>query len=398
MICIAGKNEIAIYGLELLLEKGIPKSQIVALINKTDIGINSWQPSFKRKCEIQQINIVTQEELFNLDELVLISLEYDQILKTQRFKSKKLYNIHFSYLPKYKGMYTSILPILDGEKSSGVTLHKIDQGIDTGEIIDQIQFEIPFESTGFDLYSSYLKHSKLLLKKNIDILLCSSPLSNSQTHFDSSYYSKKSINFESINIDFRKTCFQICNFFNAFAFRPYQLLKYKNHQICRAIHTTECSTEPPGKIVYEDSQTFKIATIDYNVILLKDSLNEILKASERNDVDFLIELNKRGFNLNEKNAMGWNSLIVSSYNNSFECVKYIIDNNLSDINTVNNNGTTVAMYAMTSSSKTNDFRILELLIENGVRLWQLDFAGKDIFYYANQYSNPLVIDYLSKYK
>ena len=39
-------------------------------------------------------------------------------------------------------MYTSCLPILFNEKESGVTLHKIDRGIDTGDIIDQITFPI----------------------------------------------------------------------------------------------------------------------------------------------------------------------------------------------------------------------------------------------------------------
>ena len=58
-----------------------------------------------------------------------------EIIKTKNFKSNKLFNLHFSLLPSYKGMHTSAFPILNGEKYSGVTIHKIDNGIDTGDII-----------------------------------------------------------------------------------------------------------------------------------------------------------------------------------------------------------------------------------------------------------------------
>ena len=39
-------------------------------------------------------------------------------------------------------MYTSIWPIINGENYCGVTLHEIDSGIDTGDIIDQIKVKI----------------------------------------------------------------------------------------------------------------------------------------------------------------------------------------------------------------------------------------------------------------
>ena len=74
--------------------------------------------------------------------IFFISLEFDKIINTSLFKTTNLFNIHFSLLPRYKGMYTSILPILNGDKISGVTLHKIDRGIDTGDIIDKCSFRL----------------------------------------------------------------------------------------------------------------------------------------------------------------------------------------------------------------------------------------------------------------
>lgn len=46
-------------------------------------------------------------------------VEFDRIIKIDKFKSDKLFNIHFSLLPEYKGMYPSVLPILHNNKCSG---------------------------------------------------------------------------------------------------------------------------------------------------------------------------------------------------------------------------------------------------------------------------------------
>ena len=58
-------------------------------------------------------------------------------------------------------MFTSALPLINGEKETGVTLHKIDAGIDTGDIIDQIKFQIK----GFRYCKRYLLQVSSTLKK-----------------------------------------------------------------------------------------------------------------------------------------------------------------------------------------------------------------------------------------
>jgi len=396
MICIAGKNEIAVYGVKLLLEKGISRDEIVAVINKNDKGIHGWQPSFRKFCCDQKIRIIDLSDLYDLDNLVLISLEYDQIIRTQKFRSKRLYNIHFSLLPAYKGMFTSIMPILNGEQYSGVTLHKIDDGIDTGEIIDQMRFDLVFQKTGLELYGDFIYHSKKILAKNMNELINNiKPESYKQPIQGASYYAKNSIDFDKIIIDFRKTSYEVCNFINAFSFRPYQLVKFNGNNICKATTTDDRSYEKPGFIIREDFFCFEIATIDYNIQLLKDRLVEILKASENNDLQNIMTFYEKGFSFKEKNENGWDSLIVACYNNAFETVNYLITNNLCDINSTNNNGTSAIMYAMTNASRTNDLRCLTLLIENGARLEHKDYEDNDVFYYANLYKNNKVIQFLS---
>lgn len=398
MICIAGKNEIAIYGIKLLINKGFKKKDITVLINKNDTEKHEWQPSFKKYCKDNDIEESKLENLYKIHNLIFISLEYDRIIKTDLFKSKNLFNIHFSLLPAYKGMFTSIYPILRGEKSSGVTLHKIDNGIDTGDIIDQIEFEMPFGITGLKLYKLYLKYSKELLYNNIDKIISLQFNSTQQALIGASYFSNKSIDFKSINIDFNKTSFEICNYVNAFSFRPYQLVSFGNVRISKALAINVKSKNKPGNLILENDLYFEIATVDYNVKLLKDKLKDILECSSKNDLKSVKEYYNLNFDLDEKNDTGWNALIVASFNGAFDIVKFIIENKISNVNDVNNNGTSVLMYAMTNARETNDLRIMEYLIKKGANHKLTDYKGLDILHYAKEYRNKKVINYLSKIK
>jgi methionyl-tRNA formyltransferase len=60
-------------------------------------------------------------------------------------------NLHPSLLPKYRGLAPQHFPIINGENATGVTVHYIDENIDTGNII--IQKEIPIRN---DMYVSEL--------------------------------------------------------------------------------------------------------------------------------------------------------------------------------------------------------------------------------------------------
>jgi methionyl-tRNA formyltransferase len=61
---------------------------------------------------------------------------------------KNCINVHGSLLPKYGGARTLSWCLEDGESVSGVTVHFVDEGMDTGPIILQRSFPLsPFETT-----------------------------------------------------------------------------------------------------------------------------------------------------------------------------------------------------------------------------------------------------------
>ncbi len=55
---------------------------------------------------------------------------------------KKIINIHPSLLPKYKGLNAIKQAIDNNDNELGVTIHYVDAGMDTGEIIDQEKITI----------------------------------------------------------------------------------------------------------------------------------------------------------------------------------------------------------------------------------------------------------------
>ena len=59
---------------------------------------------------------------------------------TEKF-NRKIINIHPSLLPKYPGLNTHEKVINNKEKFHGVTIHLVDEGLDSGPIIAQAKFE-----------------------------------------------------------------------------------------------------------------------------------------------------------------------------------------------------------------------------------------------------------------
>lgn len=66
---------------------------------------------------------------------VFISVLYDQLVTEQYASARRCYNFHPGILPSYRGSGVYSWVLLNKEKETGVTLHKIDRNIDSGPII-----------------------------------------------------------------------------------------------------------------------------------------------------------------------------------------------------------------------------------------------------------------------
>lgn len=379
-ICIGGKNNIAVDVCKYLLQK-YNRNVIYAIPNKNDNGQDGFQRSFKKFVNLENIKIVSLEDVYSWENLVFLSLEFDRIIKPERFRSNQLFNIHFSLLPKYKGCHTAAMPLLNGESMVGVTLHKIEAGIDTGDIIEQDEFEISDKDNCESLYSKLIEHGTELVKKSIKQLFSDSYTLTPQSVVDSTYYSRSAIDYSNIKIDLNATAFQIDRQIKAFAFRAFQLPIVYSAPIFFTVITNEKSKQRSGSILEDNEEFIKLSTIDYNICLFKDRLSDICLYSKNGDLFQLERISYIERYVNEKEpSHGWTPLMIAAYNNQYDIAKYLIEHG-ADVNAQNYNGTTVIMYAKDGTLKSKDSRLLFYLLSKGAKPKIKDYSGKNLYDY-----------------
>ena len=78
------------------------------------------------------------------------------------------WGIHASLLPKYAGGAPLVWAIINGEKETGVTLFKLNGGVDDGDIIFQERITILEDDTIKEVYSNVIEVSKKILIKALN--------------------------------------------------------------------------------------------------------------------------------------------------------------------------------------------------------------------------------------
>ena len=105
-------------------------------------GVPLFQPASLRRPE-------AQDELRALSPDVIVVAAYGKLLPPGVLEIPPLgsLNVHPSLLPRYRGPSPVVAAILNGDDVAGVTIMKLDEGMDTGPIVDQRQTQIgPDES------------------------------------------------------------------------------------------------------------------------------------------------------------------------------------------------------------------------------------------------------------
>ncbi|WP_249041575.1 formyltransferase family protein [Campylobacter lari] len=92
------------------------------------------------------------DEFFNrISNSLIISANNAYIFKEKCIQNNIIINYHNSLLPKYKGRNAHIWAIWNQENTTGITWHKVDCTIDTGDIILQKEITINNSLTAIKL-------------------------------------------------------------------------------------------------------------------------------------------------------------------------------------------------------------------------------------------------------
>jgi methionyl-tRNA formyltransferase len=101
-------------------------------------------------------------------DIILVLGWYFMVPKKIRNLSKNgAWGIHASLLPRYAGNAPLVWAMINGEKETGVTLFKLDDGVDDGDIITQKALPIEFSDTINEVYEKATKLSKKILVEAI---------------------------------------------------------------------------------------------------------------------------------------------------------------------------------------------------------------------------------------
>ena len=94
------------------------------------------------------------ETLRGLKPDVIVVAAFGQIITKEILEMPRFgcVNVHASLLPAYRGAAPIQWAVINGDKESGVTIMQMDEGIDTGDMMDKVVVPIAEDETGGSLF------------------------------------------------------------------------------------------------------------------------------------------------------------------------------------------------------------------------------------------------------
>lgn len=157
-------------------------------------------------------------DLPSVDLLLAVSWRY--LIPANVFQAPRLgaYVFHDSLLPQYRGFAPTVWAILNGESQTGVTLCRMAEHVDAGDIVAQQAVPIGAEETIADVMARVTQTYLNLLTENLPALLAGTVQATPQDHAAATYTCKRLP--EDNRIDWTQTTASIHNLIRAVTF-PY---------------------------------------------------------------------------------------------------------------------------------------------------------------------------------
>ena len=149
------------------------------------------------------------DELKKLDIDVIVVIAFGQILPKEILEMGQYgcINVHASLLPKYRGAAPIQWAVIDGEEESGVTTMQMNEGLDTGDILEVVKVPIDKKETGGSLFDKLSIAGANLIVKTLDDLQAGTVTPVKQDDTKSNY--AKMLKKELGNIDFNQKAVKI---------------------------------------------------------------------------------------------------------------------------------------------------------------------------------------------
>lgn len=215
-----------------------------------------YQPKKVREPEFVEI-------LRSLKPDVMVVAAFGQIISKEILEMPKYgcINVHASLLPAYRGAAPIQWAVINGDKESGVTIMQMDEGIDTGDMIDKVVVPIEKDETGGSLFEKLSQAGAELCVKVLTDLEEGKVVREKQPKESTTPYAgmidKKmgAINWENSAREIE----QLIRGLNPWP-SAYTKLQGKTLKIWRAAVLLEDSKEAPGQVVQVTKDSILVQT------------------------------------------------------------------------------------------------------------------------------------------
>lgn len=196
---------------------------------------------------------------------IIVVAAYGQILPKSILDMAKYgcVNVHASLLPKYRGAAPIQWSIIDGEAQTGVTTMMMNEGLDTGDMIEKSVVDITASDTAGSLHDKLMAAGAELILSTMKKLEEKTAVLTEQNDAESCY--AKMLKKEMGNIDFSMSAEKIEHLVRGLNPWPSAYTKYKDKtlKIWSASVVEKNTDAKPGEIVEVTKNSFCVQTGEY---------------------------------------------------------------------------------------------------------------------------------------
>ena len=240
----------------------------------------------------------SQTRLALLNPDIMVVAAYGQILPKAVLQIPKLgcLNIHASLLPRWRGAAPIERAILEGDKETGISIMKMNEGLDTGDILIEKKCTISNHETAQTLHDTLSNKGANAILETLNIFptLKARPQQN-----NNATYAEK-VTKDEAQIDWHQSAEQISRVIRAFNPRPIAYTnamakQFKNRvlRIIEAEIVNRQTTNSPGEVIKYDKDVCYVATSSGVISLKKVQLagKKEVSIKDFNNAYQLIKLN-----------------------------------------------------------------------------------------------------------
>ncbi len=218
-------------------------------------GIEVYQPARIR-------NVESYQYLFRYRPDIIIVVAFGQIIPKEILDLPKFgcVNVHASLLPKYRGAAPIQWAVINGDKTTGVTTMRMDEGVDTGDMILKEVVAIEPDETGGSLFEKLSAAGAALCVKTLQAIEAGTAVYTPQDEKCATHTAK--IQKETGNIDWNKSASSIECLIRGLDPWPsaYTRIQDKTLKIWKANVVSYDKKAAPGCVVEADKKHIYVQT------------------------------------------------------------------------------------------------------------------------------------------